>query len=213
MDVFVKEMIEPAARDKTTKRGGRALARDFASRRAAAFDRAKRAVDSARFRHLLLDVVEWIDLLDNRTDAARAPIVKFGPAIMHRRIKKARKQGRRLDELTPDARHKLRIKIKTIRYGIGFFESLFTSRKARHELSDLSDRLKRIQSALGTLNDFIAHRGLATKAALRAPPADRRARAFTSGILLGKEQKAAQLLMKSASKAVHQLRPLGADLR
>jgi CHAD domain-containing protein len=131
--------------------------------------------------------------------------------ILRRRIKKARKQGLHLDQLAPEARHKLRIKIKKIRYGLGFFESLFPGSQAEDELVDLSGQLKKIQSALGTLNDFVAHRKIVADAALRAPPRDRRARAFALGVILGKEQEATKLLMKAAAKAVHGLRPLKAD--
>jgi 7,8-dihydro-6-hydroxymethylpterin-pyrophosphokinase len=74
-------------------------------------------------------------------------------------------------------------------------------------LADLSDRLKTIQDALGALNDFNAHREMATEAALNAPPAHRRARAFASGVLVGQEREAAKKLMKAASKELRRLHP------
>jgi hypothetical protein len=48
---------------------------------------------------------------------------------------------------------------------------------------------RRIQDALGALNDFIAHRKLAADAALKAPAQHRRARAFFSGVVLGREEE------------------------
>ena len=75
----------------------------------------------------------------------------------------------------------------------------------------LSKRLKKIQDALGALNDFVAHRELATEAALHAPQEHRRARAFASGLLVGQEREAARTLMKAASKEFHHLRALSVE--
>jgi CHAD domain-containing protein len=46
------------------------------------------------------------------------PIERFAADVLDRRIEKVRKQGRHLDELSPEARHKLRIRIKKIRYAV-----------------------------------------------------------------------------------------------
>ncbi|WP_229199076.1 CHAD domain-containing protein [Bradyrhizobium acaciae] len=45
--------------------------------------------------------------------------------VLDRRIRKARKQGKRLRQLDAKQRHKLRIKIKKIRYAVDFFRSLY----------------------------------------------------------------------------------------
>ena len=143
-------------------------------------------------------------------ETSRMPIGDFAAALMQRRTRKARKEGRHLNQLSPRERHKLRIKIKKIRYALDFFRNLYPS-KADKELKKFSASLKKIQNALGALNDFIAHRSLAADAALNAPPRDRRARAFASGLLVGHEQEASRTLMKSAAKEFRRLRPLGAE--
>lgn len=120
-----------------------------------------------------------------------------------------RKQGKRLNDLTPRQRHGLRIKVKKIRYALDFFRGLYSDR-CKKELAVLSDHLKQIQSVLGSLNDFMAHRQLATKAALTAPPANRRAQAFASGFIVGREREAAQNLMREAAKELRRLRRLNA---
>ena len=115
-------------------------------------------------------------------------------------------------KLSPRQRHKLRIKIKKIRYALDFFERLYAD-SDRKEIAQLSRRLKKIQSALGALNDFMAHRKIATKAALAAPQANRRAQAFASGFLVGQEHEAASGLLKAARNELQRLHPLPAKPR
>ena len=74
------------------------------------------------------------------------------------------------------ARHKLRIRAKKVRYGLEFFESLFSGKGERKQLLQLSKRLKELQDALGSLNDFTAHREMTEQAALHAPRSHRRSR-------------------------------------
>ncbi|MBV8700237.1 MAG: CHAD domain-containing protein, partial [Bradyrhizobium sp.] len=203
IDVFVEEEIRPAAGEP--QRGWRAIEAEFIAKRDRALDRANQAVASERYRALLLDVLEWIEETDSHASAdARKPIGKFARDELHRRLRKVRKEGRRLPELTARERHKLRIKIKKIRYAGGFFESLFPARR-RKSLVKLSGHLKTIQGALGSLNDFAAHRQMATDAALQSPPQNRRARAFASGVIVGREDEAAKPLMRKASKELGRL--------
>lgn len=116
---------------------------------------------------------------------------------------------RRLRAATAHERHKLRIKIKKLRYAAGFFESLYADAE-RKELARFSGHLKKLQDALGALNDFIAHREMATDAALNAPPENRRARAFASGVMIGQEHEAAKKLMNRARREFELLKPLRA---
>ena len=61
------------------------------------------------------------------------------------------------------------------------------------------------------LNDFLAHEKLASEAALEAPRANRRALAFTSGLLVGQEREASHALIRAAQKQMRRLRPLKVD--
>jgi triphosphatase len=211
MDVFLKEQIKPLDRATEPKRGVRAIEKQFAARRKKAFQKARNAIETLRYRHLLIDVLEWLETRKQRdSKETNASICAFAGELMQRRLHKAQKEGRRLNDLSARERHKLRIKIKKIRYAVDFFHSLYPD-KAHDELGHLSKRLKKIQDALGALNDFVAHRELATKAALHAPQEHRRARAFTSGLLVGQEREAARTLMKVASKEFRHLRALSVE--
>jgi inorganic triphosphatase YgiF len=206
IDVFVKENIEPATREALLRRGGKAIKEEFSERRDQAFVRAEKAVNSERFRTLLIDTMQWIEARQTiPTDQASVPIGKFAANVLHRRIRKVRKDGRDIDKMSPPARHKLRIRVKKIRYAVEFFESLFPSKREQKQLARLSTHLKKIQDALGSLNDFVAHRQMAADAALKAPRQHRRAVAFASGVVLGREDQAVRPLIKIAAKEVRRL--------
>ena len=211
LDVFLEERVCPITKAGPPKRGSRAIEERFAAQRTKAFKRASRAVGSPRFRRLLIDMLEWIETRKAPSDEDKS-IRPYAAELLDRRIRKARKQGKRLNELPPRQRHKLRIKIKKIRYAMDFFECLYAD-SDHEEIEQLSSRLKKVQSALGALNDFMAHRKIATKAALAAPQANRRAQAFASGFLVGQEHEAASGLLKAACNELQRLRSLTAEPR
>jgi inorganic triphosphatase YgiF len=210
LDVFLEEKIGPVAREIISQRGGKAIAREFTDKRAEALERARKAVNSPRCRALLVDVLAWIETHRGRTDAANIELGEFAAKLLDRRMRKAHKDAEKLREMTATEQHKFRIRMKKLRYAAEFFESLFRSKRERKALARLSKHAKKIQDALGSLNDFIADRKMAADAALHAPPQDRRARAFASGIIVGREDEQARPLMKAAAKELRALRHLSA---
>jgi CHAD domain-containing protein len=211
LDVFLEKKISLVAREIIPRRGGKAMAKQFADKRAEALERARKAVNSPRNRALLVDVLEWIETQHRRTDTTNCELGGFAAKELDRRIGKARKHAAKLQGMSAQERHKLRIRIKKIRYAAEFFENLF-SKRAQRALARLSRRSERIQDALGSLNDFIADRKMAAEAALRAPPQNRRALAFASGIIVGRDEKQVRPLMKAAARELRALRQLsGAD--
>lgn len=70
---------------------------------------------------------------------------------LSRRFKKIRKNGAHLARLDPGARHKLLIQAKKLRYGIGFFSSLFDGKKSARRCIDLTKKLRAFQDKLGRL--------------------------------------------------------------
>jgi inorganic triphosphatase YgiF len=207
IDVFVKEKIRPLRRAAEPKRGIRAIEGEFSTQRKRAFRDARDVLATARYRKLLIEVLEWLETCRRGTEATEKSVGSFVSGLMRRRIRNATKAGQQLKDLSALDRHKLRIKIKKIRYGLDFFRSLYPQ-KAQKEIGRLSNRLKKIQDALGALNDFVAHREMAAKAALNAPRKDRRARAFASGLVAGQEREASKTLLNAAFGQIRQLRPL-----
>ena len=124
IDVFLKEHISPITKTGVPKRGSRAIEEKFTAQRIKTFKRARRAVGSPRFRRLLIDVIEWIETRKAPSGGNKL-IGPYAAKLLDRRIKKARKQGKRLGEFSPTQRHRLRIRIKKIRYALDFFERLY----------------------------------------------------------------------------------------
>ena len=168
LDVYVRNEIEPLRRTGPTKRGIKELAVTLSSERAAAFDKAKNAVESPRYRYLLLETLRWLEDGDwerRSHDHGDQRIERFAADILARRAKKAIKKAKKLGELDARDRHKLRIAIKKLRYASEFFENLFPGRKRKKRLSVFKDRLKALQDRLGALNDIAVQQKLATRIA------------------------------------------------
>jgi len=203
LDVYERDKVEPLRRDAPTDAGMEELEDALASRRAAAFGRAKVAVDSPRYRSLLLDTLQWLEIGDwarrPRHDGVR-PIERFAADILTRRTRKAMRKAKRLRQLDTQQRHKLRIAIKKLRYATDFFEHLFVGRKAnaKKRLSRFKDCLGNLQDCLGALNDIKVHQKLAPMLVTGTPRRNSRARAFAAGIVSGREQSEIEPLLDPA---------------
>lgn len=85
------------------------------------------------------------------------PLTKFAARVLARLERKALKRGRHFRRLRPEARHKLRILLKKLRYSAEFFLPLYAGQAStRKYLKQLSQ----LQDALGEANDIITSRTL-----------------------------------------------------
>jgi inorganic triphosphatase YgiF len=201
LDVYERGKVEPLRRAAPREPGMKELEAALTSRRATAFGRAKIAVDSQRYRSLLLDTLQWLEIGNWARRSRRygvRPIEWFAADILARRTKKAIKKAKRLRQLVSRQRHKLRIAIKKLRYATDFFEFLFASRKAKKHLSRFKVRLEDLQDRLGALNDIEVHQKLAPKIAAGKAHTNGRARAFAAGIVSGREQSEIEPLLREA---------------
>jgi inorganic triphosphatase YgiF len=137
LEVFLTEVVEPLADGKKRTPGVAMLTRDLRQKRKDAFKRALIAVDSARFRRLVVDTVAWIEMGDwrhNGQEAARLvrerTIAEAGSDELKCRWKQVLKNGKHVDRLDPERRHKLRIQAKKLRYAAEFLAAAFPGKKA-----------------------------------------------------------------------------------
>jgi triphosphatase len=137
LDVFIKGVVTPATAGKSQQPGVATLTRDLRRRQREAFGRARSAIESHRFRALVLDIAAWIEAGDwtrNADEHARAfrdqPIATAAAAEMDRRRKKIVKRGTKLAELDQVRRHRIRIQAKKLRYASEFFGVTFPDKKA-----------------------------------------------------------------------------------
>jgi triphosphatase len=216
LDVFVAEVLTPLRNQHGTKPGITALCRDFQRRRARAHLEAAAAVTSARFRTLTLNAMGWIEAgpwSKNRDDLARLrrarPITRHATEELGRRRAKFRKMDKTLNELSPAKRHKLRIRVKKLRYAIEFFADLFPREKSAKRCKASLSALKELQGALGALNDVATRESLASSIAMSRPPTARRAgpaaKAFAAGVVFGAQDAHVTQLLMAADRAYARL--------
>jgi CHAD domain-containing protein len=173
-------------------------------RRAAAFGKAKAAVESPRYRSLLLDTLQWLengDWAKHPRFYGHRPIERFAADILARRTKRTMKKAKKIQQLDTQQRHKLRIAAKKLRYASDFFGRLFAGRTAKKRLTGFKARLTDLQDCLGALNDIKVHQNLAPKLAPGKPRGKApRAQAFAIGVVSGREQSGIEPLLNAAEK-------------
>jgi triphosphatase len=204
LDVYVGGNVEPLKRSLPGTRELDALAADLVKERDGAFARARRAVESPRYRTLLLDTLGWIEESGRNADELvkaqhRRRASAFAREELSRRLKKVKKKGKRIARFGARRRHKLRIAAKKLRYAAEFFAPLFSRRKGRQRMRRFDRRLKALQDCLGALNDIAVHQRLAGEYVDRR--GRRRQRAFAIGVVSGREQTQVDPLCHAAVKA------------
>lgn len=125
---------------------------------------ARAALASPRATLLVLAIARWaaipgeLTLLPaygaaaaNTADAPAMKLSQFASQGIRRRHRRLLKDSATLAELTPEARHQVRIDAKRLRYAVDFFSSLFSkTRVERYEKI-----LGRMQDLLGETNDDV----------------------------------------------------------
>ncbi len=188
------------------------LAEDMAARREAAATRVREALDSGRYRRLLLETAEWIEAgawltsLDPIRYAARMrPIGKFAAFALTSRTNKLIQDGGTLRTMDTAHRHKVRIAAKKVRYAAEAFASLFgdkgAQRRRRHFLAALAD----LQENLGNLNDVTADaelsESIADREGGRPARAPYRRLACVAGLAAGFEESQTAALVHASVRA------------
>ena len=213
LDVFIRRVVSPVTNGKPNGPGVAVLAKDLQRRREAAFARACAAVESTRFRGLVLDTAGWIEAgdwtrsTDGLTRSLREqPVVPAAAGEIRRRRKKILKAGARLDELDPERRHKLRIQAKKLRYASEFFADAFPGKKAVRRRTSFVAGLEKLQDALGDLNDIAVHEGLSERIVDGRDASGKEreghvSKAFAAGRLSGREEARMASVLKDAERA------------
>jgi triphosphatase len=204
-DVLVSEGIAPVLEQHPDQQELRLLESDFEAARHKGHAVARSAVESPRYRRILLDTVLWVldgEWRKNRdalvTALRERPVTAFVRDELKRRSRKIAKKVRRLDELSARRRHKLRIAVKKMRYACNFFEAPI-AREAGAKAARKFDRtLKELQSGLGKLNDIAVHARLASDF---ARPGKATQKAFAIGYLVGQESAMSRRLLRDAAEA------------
>jgi triphosphatase len=195
LDVFVEDLLEPAAQANGAGEAFDLLRARAAQARRTAWDYAVAHVLSPSFGAFMTDLGDALDRriwfeAAGRAHAAEGHMAFEIPAraiagrMLAHRLAVAKKRGRHLNRLTDEQRHDFRIALKKLRYTAEFFAPLYES----EAMAPFQRKLIRMQDALGALNDVAVARNtlgrlVATQDGL--PAADRADLSFAAGIVYG----------------------------
>ncbi|HWA70829.1 MAG TPA: CHAD domain-containing protein [Polyangiaceae bacterium] len=205
-DVLVKETVEPLMEEGGHQPELATLETVVNDKRAEGFQTAKAAVNDDRYRRVVLSTAlwlhggDWMLSFDGPRIARREARLKpFARRELRDRVRKIRKRLEKLESMDARKRHELRIAVKKLHYGTQFFESLFP--RAKSKLRAQLKVLKKLQDALGELNDMTVHSDLAAGIVDAVPPPDGSQAAFAIGVVMGKEECDVRPLLRAARRA------------
>ncbi|HEY8580867.1 MAG TPA: CHAD domain-containing protein, partial [Beijerinckiaceae bacterium] len=185
LDSFIALVSDGPAESFPDDASFEALLAAARSRRAAAAADAQALIAAADTSRFVLDLdafVErrgWRNGLDvEALGRLGEPAAVFAAATLDRLDRRARKRGKKLRELPPEARHEVRIALKNLRYGADFFAPLFD---AERDAKAFAKSLSRLQDVLGAYNDSVVARGVAGACEAEAGPAASRAAGAVCG--------------------------------
>ena len=171
-DVFVEETLTRVREAMPEERSLAHLARIAATRRAESSGDARAFVRSERYVLLLLRLFKGLELgsfLAEDDKAVRKTLNKsvadFAASVLSQHNRRVRKLASRVEKLEIEDIHRLRLRVKKMRYAAEFFKSLFTDRKAKRR----SKALAALQEALGAVNDAAVCEALLAELISAAP--------------------------------------------
>lgn len=193
LDVFIAETYAPAAQGGAAIHGLADLGQALESARGKAHARARAAVASTRFRRLLLDLLAWIETGDwlSALEDGGGSAEAFAHKALAKRRRKIIRKGRNLAALDDEGRHKVRIQAKKLRYAAEGFRPLLDDKTGRRFIK----RVKKVQSALGALNDAASTEALLTRLKLEG------AALYAAGHLAGEMAAGREAQIEAAEAA------------
>jgi inorganic triphosphatase YgiF len=196
LDVYIETDVDPLQNSKKKKRGLLKFVGNLAARRRSADSKLRKSVESPRFRSLILDTLQWLEVgnwLKNSSNSRNLPIWHFASMSLARQTKKILKKQAKLPKLDKRHLHKLRISFKKLRYSCDFFGSLFTGTKIEKRRTRFTEYLKILQDNLGALNDIAVHDKLITSNRLPTSP-------IYTGLISRREKQRIAPLLKETFK-------------
>ncbi len=137
------------------------------ARRAEGHRQLARSLRSARYRRLIDDTSAWIESglwsTKKGKDAAREramPVAVYAADRLARWERKLLKRSRKLRDMDPEERHRLRLLNKRLNYSIQSLADLFSDKRFSEQKTALK-YLRKAQRCLGQLNDDVNGHALA----------------------------------------------------
>jgi len=207
-DVFIGDMLDPVASNMPNDADLKLLRNIALRQRMAAYREVHKTLRSQAYREMWQEMALWLAEREWRQQAVSEKSVQlmsgvrsFSEAVLEKAHRKLLKRGKGFAVLDPHERHKLRIRIKKVRYASEFFSPLYHVERGENFLVALRD----MQDDLGKLNDVESARGLMD--GLAGGEAERARRiARAGGLVIGWHRHAAALREKQIVRHWHRLK-------
>jgi len=131
----------------------------------------REALHDPRYPRLTQGVAEWLEHRAWRRESGKKQrerldqsVLDYARPLLGFGARRIVKQGGKFAELSGEERHKLRIRIKELRYALDFFASLYPTAGVKAYLGALAA----LQDCLGVMNDITVARRLLDEARLSA---------------------------------------------
>jgi len=212
LDTHIFEVLKPLRQRHPKELGLASIGRMFARQRLKCYRRVHQAVQSARFRKLVLETAEWIEVGPwTRSEEAlkqgrrQMRIELYAAEQLSRRFSKIKRRGAKIPNLDHQKLHRLRIQVKKARYAAEFFSSIYNGKKLTKRQKKVFSSLAQLQNSLGGINDIATHKTLFTDIISNPQPRlnakQNHQRAFAAGLIIGDQQARIPRLIDSACKA------------
>lgn len=170
-DVFATETLPAVSGYGIDPSMIKALERPVRALRRAGYGLVRATLNSERYAKLVMRLTAfaateaWTPDTAGGSKILADPLSAHAPDILEKPYRKLRKAGKGLKRQLPEQRHRVRIKLKKLRYAVDFLGGLYDNKDARPFLA----RLRQLQDEFGHLNDVAQTSELASK--LVRPPA------------------------------------------
>jgi triphosphatase len=162
-DVLEVDTITGIERQCPDEKAFAALREGIGPRRSANYDHLREIFASQRYNRFLLTCGRTIERRAWRNDIASGSLGvlaqtadSFARETLDRLHRQALKGGSHFRRQEPEAQHRLRLKLKKLRYAAEFFRNVFAPKDAQRYLG----RLAELQDSLGLANDAATTSGL-----------------------------------------------------
>jgi inorganic triphosphatase YgiF len=180
-DIFIESIHAPVAATRKGEPGFAELREALLAHRAGMRTKARAALGSEEWSKLQLYLALWPQTVKDNARLA-IPVRRFADEALGRSWKRIARRGARLEILSLDERHEMRKALKSFRYAVEFFVSLYDGRKVERFVKDL----KKLQDVFGYVNDVATAQVLNAIADKRCPDSTAAQRA--AGYVLGWHQ-------------------------
>jgi inorganic triphosphatase YgiF len=201
LDVFKDEIMAPAAKAFPDDAAFGALAEATEKARALAWTEALTAISSARYTAFVLDLAALIEHpglegADAETQALLAlPARSFAGQALDTLFAAAEKLGKKLPDLEWLDCHRLRRRLKRLRYAAEFFLSLYPE----GDTAPVMKRLARLQNTFGALNDAATAQRIVDML-INKNPQGLETLAWAGGVVVGWHQHTARAMRKEGAR-------------